>query len=67
MPIYRPWEAFVHLQVFGGASHCGYKGRLGTRTVFRVPVVLKQSEAYPEKDDFSGRQRWVISKGSGDW
>ena len=72
----------MHLRVFGGTANdktflstitvgtkvdLFTKAGLGTRTVFIIPFVLKPSETYPEKDDFSGRQRWVISKGSGDW
>ncbi|CAE7649030.1 typA [Symbiodinium pilosum] len=51
-------KAFVHLRVFGGTAN--------DKTFLSTITVGTKVDLFT-KDDFSGRQRWVISKGSGDW
>mmetsp|Transcript_103513 Transcript_103513/g.246470 ORF Transcript_103513/g.246470 Transcript_103513/m.246470 type:complete len:1452 (+) Transcript_103513:596-4951(+) len=51
-------KASVHLRVSGGVR--GEKAFLNT-----VPAGTKVDLS--TKDDFSGRQRWTITRGSGDW
>ena len=73
----------MHLRVSGGVTEKAFlnivpagtkvdlstkaRARTITRTLARECSAVSWPRASPWKDDFSGRQRWTITRGSGDW